>query len=171
MSRTMIIAAIAAMLLCVLAIIRRWINRGNAAANQLTAPAGVQVVVRSGPLDGMPVTSANLPELEKRFRTPISKFLSQQEILHGIPASDISQQLSASSRLVTGNGQSIALFHWQMMAPNHTDRVSMVLAYGNRDGQTYRVLCLDRKPVDTTDGHCGNAITSTFHMKVSDTVH
>ena len=171
MSRIMKIIAIAAMLLCVLAIIRMWINRENAVTNRLTAPAGVQVAVRSSPLDNVPVTTANLPELEKRFRTPVSQFLSQQEILHGIPASDIRQQLSASSRLVTGNGQSIALFHWQATAPNHADQVFMILAYGNRDGQTHRVLCLDRKPVNTTDGRCGNAIASVFHLKVPDTVH
>lgn len=170
MSRTMKIAAIIAMLLCVLAIIRMWINRENAVANRLMAPTGVQVVTRSGSLDKMPITAANLSKLEKRFRKPVAKFLSQQDVLQGMSATDINQQLSASSRLVTDNGQSIALFHWQMTASNHTDRVYMILAYGNHNGRTHHVLCLDQKNIDTTSGKCGNAIAAVFHMDMQATV-
>ncbi len=165
-SRTMKIVAVAVILLCVLAIIRMWTNRQDVIAQKLAAPTGVQVIIRSSPLDKLPITAGTLPELEQQFRTLVVKFLSQQEILYGLSASDINQRLSVSSNLVTDNGQSIALFHWQATAKNLKDQVFMTLAYGSRDAQTHRILCLDRKPIDITEGQCANAIASVFHMKI-----
>jgi len=164
------IATIAVMLLCILAILRMWTSREDAIARKLAAPSGVQVVTRSGSLDNTPLTTGTLKTLEKRFRTPISEFLSRQEILNGMSAAEISQQLSSSSHLVTDNGKQLAIFRWKMAVSNPTDRIFIVLAYGGHDDQTHRVLCLDRKPIDITGGRCGNMISSVFHMRIQDAV-
>lgn len=165
-SRTMKIAAAVVMLLCILAIIRMWTSRQDAIAQKLTSPAGMQVISRSGPLDKRPLTADTLPELERQFRQPVIKFLSQQEILQGMPEPAINQSLSVTSDLVTVSGQSIALFYWQATSSNHKDKVFLTFAYGNHGSQTHRILCIDRKPIDMTSGRCGNTVATVFHLDV-----
>lgn len=166
MSRTMKIAAFVVMILCVLAVIRMWTSRQNAIADRLSAPVGVQVITRSGPDDGTPITASSLPKLEKQFRKPIAQFLSQQEVLQGMSVTDLEKGLSASQRLVEENGRSVALFNWQVASRNGGKGVFLTLAYGSRDQQTHRVLCLDSRPLDVSSGKCGDAIASTFHLRV-----
>lgn len=166
MSRTMKIAALVVMILCVLAVLRMWTSRQDAIAHKLSAPVGVQVITRSGPDAGTPVTAANLPKLEKQFRGPIAQFLSQQEVLQGMSASDLEKGLSASQRLVEENGRTVALFNWQVAPAKSQKGVFITLAYGSRDKQTHRILCLDSKPLDVSGGKCGDAIASAFHLRV-----
>ena len=166
MSRTMKIAALVVMILCVLAVIRMWTSRQDAIAQRLSAPVGVQVITRSAPDDGTPITVANLPKLEKQFRAPIAQFLSQQEVLQGMSASDIEKGLSTSQRLYEENGRSVALFNWQVVSAKSQKGVFITLAYGSREKQTHRVLCLDSKPLDVSGGKCGDAIATAFHLRV-----
>lgn len=142
------------------------IKQQDAIAKQLVSSTNAQVIVREGPLDNIPLSHNRLSWLEKQFRQPLSVFLSQQEILKGMPANIIQQKLSASFRTITINKSTIALFNWHITSANKIDHIFISLAYGNLDKQTHHVLCLDNKPINVSTGQCGNTIASTFHIRM-----
>ncbi len=141
-----------------------WFWLGKTRNTELHPPAGVQVLVRSNAAEEGDPTQANLPALQERFTPHIVDFLSRQEAFQSLPKTAISQNLASSAKLIKGNGQSVALFQWQMASPDQKRHAFITLAYGNRDGKTHRILCADNKPIDLESGKCAHTIASVFQM-------
>ncbi|MBR6000781.1 MAG: hypothetical protein IK089_05965 [Oxalobacter sp.] len=144
----------------VLAIAWFWLGKTKNA--ELPPPAGVQVLVRSTAAEGTSPTQADLPALQKRFTPYIVDFLSQQEALQGLTKDTIHQNIASSARLIKANGQSIALFQWQMASLDQKRHAFITLAYGNHSGRTHRILCADNKPINLESGKCAHTIASVF---------